>query len=60
LTITDQHGTVRTMYYDKLGRLTNDCVSTNGTGTDVTVKQPEIKVPRTFILACRAVRRTRE
>jgi RHS repeat-associated protein len=38
-TITDQRGTVRTIYYDKLGRQTNDCVTTNGTGTDVTVKQ---------------------
>ncbi len=38
-TITDQRGTVRTLYRDKLGRQTNDCVTTNGTGTDVTVKQ---------------------
>ncbi len=38
-TITDQRGTVRTLYRDKLGRLTNDCVTTNGTGTDVSVKQ---------------------
>jgi RHS repeat-associated protein len=39
LTITDQRGTVRTLYYDLLARLTNDCVTTNGSGTDVTVKQ---------------------
>ena len=38
-TITDQRGTVRTIYYNKLERQTNDCVTTNGTGTDVKVKQ---------------------
>jgi YD repeat-containing protein len=39
VTITDQRGTVRTLYYDKLGRLTNDCVSTVGSDTDDTVLQ---------------------
>jgi RHS repeat-associated protein len=43
-TMTDQRGTVRTFYFDKLGRPTNDCVTTNGTGTDVAVKQ----VARTY------------
>jgi YD repeat-containing protein len=38
-TITDQRGTVRTLYYDTLGRLTNDCVSTVGSSTDNTVLQ---------------------
>jgi RHS repeat-associated protein len=32
--ITDQRGTVRTFYYDLLGRLTNDCVTTVGSNTD--------------------------
>jgi RHS repeat-associated protein len=39
LTITDQRGTVRTKYYDQLGRSTNDCVTTVGSGTDDTVLQ---------------------
>jgi len=38
LTITDQRGTVRTLYRDELGRQTNDCVTTGG-GTDSTVLQ---------------------
>jgi RHS repeat-associated protein len=33
-TITDQRGTVRTLLYDKLGRLTDDCVTTLGSSTD--------------------------
>ena len=37
-TITDQRGTVRTIYYDTLGRLTNDCVTTVGSA-DGTVRQ---------------------
>jgi RHS repeat-associated protein len=37
--ITDQRGTVRSLYYDKLGRLTNGCVSTVGRDTDATVLQ---------------------
>jgi RHS repeat-associated protein len=37
--ITDQRGTVRSLYYDSLGRLTNDCVSTVGDDTDDTVLQ---------------------
>ena len=36
-TITDQRGTVRTPLYDKLGRLTDDCVTTVGSSTDNTV-----------------------
>jgi YD repeat-containing protein len=39
ITITDQRGTVRTLLYDTLARKTHDCVTTNGTGTDVTVKR---------------------
>jgi hypothetical protein len=39
LTITDQRGSVRTLYYDKLGRQTNDCVTTAGSGVDTTVLQ---------------------
>jgi RHS repeat-associated protein len=38
-TITDQRGTVRTIYYDALGRQTNDCVTTVGGGTDSAVLQ---------------------
>lgn len=34
VTITDQRGTVRTFYYDKLGRQTDDAVSTVGSSTD--------------------------
>lgn len=37
VTVTDQRGTVRTFYYDGLGRLTDDCVSTVGSDTDNTV-----------------------
>jgi RHS repeat-associated protein len=36
-TVTDQRGTVRTFYYDKLGRQTDDCVTTVGAGTDTAV-----------------------
>jgi YD repeat-containing protein len=35
-TIQDQRGTVRTLSYDLLGRLSNDTVTTPGTGTDNT------------------------
>jgi YD repeat-containing protein len=38
-TRTDQRGTVRSFNYDKLGRSTDDRVTTNGTGTDVAVKR---------------------
>jgi RHS repeat-associated protein len=34
VTVTDQRGTVHTLYYDLLGRLTDDCVTTVGSGTD--------------------------
>jgi RHS repeat-associated protein len=36
---SDQNGTVRNFDYDKLGRLTNDLVTTLGTGVDATVQQ---------------------
>jgi len=36
-TVTDQRGTVRTLSYDKLGRQTDDGVTTVGSGTDNTV-----------------------
>jgi RHS repeat-associated protein len=39
LTTTDQRGTVRTFYRDKLGRQTNDCVTTVGNNTDNAVLQ---------------------
>jgi hypothetical protein len=35
--ITDQRGTVRTLSYDLLGRLTDDSISTVGGSTDSTV-----------------------
>jgi len=35
--IADQRGSVRTLLYDKLGRRTDDCVTTAGTGVDATV-----------------------
>jgi hypothetical protein len=38
-TVTDQRGTIRTFYYDLLGRETNDCVTTVGSNTDSTVLQ---------------------
>jgi len=38
-TITDQRGTIRTFYYDVLGRPTNDCVTTLGSPTDGAVLQ---------------------
>ena len=38
-TITDQRGTIRSIYYDTLGRKTNDCVSTVGGDTDNAVLQ---------------------
>src|SRR5271156_53501 len=38
-TVTDQNGTVHTYVYDLLGRRTNDCVTTVGTGVDSTVLQ---------------------
>jgi YD repeat-containing protein len=38
-TFTDQRGTVRTLYYDLLGRQTNDCVTTVGSNTDNAVLQ---------------------
>ena len=37
--VTDQRGCVHTYYYDLLGRLTNDCVPTLGTGVDGAVRQ---------------------
>ena len=43
-TRTDQRGTIRTFYYDKLGRLTNDCVTTPGTGTDTAI----LRISRTY------------
>jgi RHS repeat-associated protein len=39
LTFTDQRGVVRTFYRDKLGRQTNDCVTTCPAGVDSTVLQ---------------------
>jgi RHS repeat-associated protein len=36
-TFTDQRGTVRSFYYDELGRLTDDAVTTVGADTDSTV-----------------------
>jgi YD repeat-containing protein len=36
---TDQRGTIHTLYYDKLARQTNDCVTTVGSNTDSTVLQ---------------------
>jgi YD repeat-containing protein len=39
ITFTDQRGTVRAFYYDKLGRQTNDCVSAVGDDTDDAVLQ---------------------
>jgi RHS repeat-associated protein len=38
-TFTDQRGVVRTFYRDKLGRQTNDCVTTCPAGVDSTVLQ---------------------
>jgi hypothetical protein len=38
-TIQDQRGTIRSLYRDLLGRLTNDCVTTVGSNTDATVLQ---------------------
>jgi RHS repeat-associated protein len=38
-TTTDQRGSIRTFFYDLLGRLTNDCVTTVGANTDATVLQ---------------------
>ena len=37
--ITDQRGCVHSYVYDLLGRMTNDCVTTLGTGVDSTVLQ---------------------
>jgi RHS repeat-associated protein len=39
VTFTDQRGTIRTFYYDLLGRQTNDCVTTVGSNTDNAVLQ---------------------
>ena len=33
-TVTDQRGTVRSLLYDKLARITDDCVTTVGSATD--------------------------
>ena len=38
-TITDQRGCVHSLLYDLLGRFTNDCVTTLGTGVDGTVRR---------------------
>lgn len=42
--IKDQLGTIHTLSYDKLGRLTDDDVTTFGTGVDQTIK----KISRTY------------
>ena len=43
--ITDRRGNVRTLYFDKLGRLTGDAVSTVGSGTDSSVAVCRIALP---------------
>ncbi len=42
--VKDQLGTIHTLSYDKLGRLTDDDVTTFGTGVDQTIK----KISRTY------------
>ena len=38
-TVTDQRGCVHSLVYDGLGRLTNDCVTTLGTGVDGAIRR---------------------
>lgn len=46
---TGQRGTVRTFYYDKLPRLTDDCVTTMGSDTDDAVLRIPQPVGRSFL-----------